>query len=129
MRGCMIAFVNPVAGREAEFNEWYEKTHLPDALEVDGIRSAVRLECTDVALLPGVRFDQFRYVTVYEVDAADEPGFEEIAERVRKQFFGGVNAEQATAAESATKDRSSAMGTVSIAFARVLGQPVPGPGR
>ena len=124
MRGIMVAFVSPVEGREEEFNKWYEETHLPDALEVDGVLSATRLEFTDVALLPGVRFDQFRYMTVYELDIADEDGFELIAKRLRQHFFGGANAEQSKAAESATKERNSAMGPTKIAFLRVLGEHV-----
>lgn len=124
MRGIMAAFVSPVEGREEEFNKWYEETHLPDALEVEGVLSAMRLEFTDVALLPGVCFDQFRYMTVYALDIADEDGFELIAERLRRQFFGGANAEQSKAAESATKERSSAMGTVKIAFLRMLNEQV-----
>jgi hypothetical protein len=124
----MIAFVSPIAGREEEFNKWYEGIHLPDALEVEGVLSATRLEVTDVALLPGVRFGQFQYVTLYDLEITDDNGFELIAERLRRQFFGGANDEQSKAAASATKERSSAMGPTKIAFLRMLGEHAPAAG-
>ena len=122
MRGMMMVLVSPVEGREEEFEDWYEKVHIPDALEVDGFRSASRFEISDVALLPGVRFGEFRFVTLYELDYDDDPGFDRAAEALRQQFFGGIVVEHSKAGDHATKNRSSAMGAVKIAFLRFLGQ-------
>ena len=120
IRGVMIALLDPVEGREHEFEKWYEEVHLPDTLEVEGFLSAIRLEFTDVTLLPGVCFDQFRYMTMYELDCEDEAGFERAAERLRQTFFGGVNVDHSRAAEVSTRSRSDAMGSAKIAFLRVL---------
>lgn len=38
----VLIFTNPVAGREAEFHEWYETTHLDDVLATAGFTAAQR---------------------------------------------------------------------------------------
>ena len=45
----LLAFPNPVAGREDEFNRWYDGQHLPDMLAVPGFVSGQRFALTDVA--------------------------------------------------------------------------------
>ena len=64
---CLV-FSNPVEGREAEFNDWYSRRHLPDVLRVPGYLSAQRfsLESGD-----GVALPNWRYLAVYEVDRAN----------------------------------------------------------
>ena len=32
-----LPLTSPVAGKEDEFNEWYDKHHLPDVINVPGI--------------------------------------------------------------------------------------------
>ncbi len=51
--------------REDEFNEWYNKVHLPDVLETEGIFRAVRYQ--NLAPNEG----QAKYLAAYEVDADD----------------------------------------------------------
>ena len=38
----VLILTNPVAGREDEFHEWYESTHLDDVLATAGLRAAQR---------------------------------------------------------------------------------------
>jgi len=51
--------------REDEFNEWYNKTHLPDVLETPGAVRAVRYERTAPSEGKG------KYLAIYEVEADD----------------------------------------------------------
>ncbi len=51
--------------REDEFNEWYNKVHLPDVLETPGIVRALRYE----NIAPGE--SQGKYLAVYEVETDD----------------------------------------------------------
>lgn len=54
------------ASREAEFNEWYTGTHIPELLDVDGFVSARRFKARDddgSVTRP--------YLAVYEIEADD----------------------------------------------------------
>ena len=66
----MAIFLNPVAGRDDEFHEWYEHTHLDDVLRTAGFRSAQRFgyDAGFGASVPGA------HLALYETegDSADE---------------------------------------------------------
>jgi hypothetical protein len=64
----LLVFLNPVEGREDDFNAFYESTHLPQILAVDGVRSAQRLRIRPSD--PG-EGSPHRYLTIYELDGAD----------------------------------------------------------
>ena len=53
------------ATREAEFNEWYDKTHLPDILEVPGFTTANRYEKIDPSE------GEAKFITTYEIETDD----------------------------------------------------------
>ena len=53
------------AAREAEFNEWYDKTHLPDVLETQGFLGASRYENTEPAE------GKAKFLAIYEIEADD----------------------------------------------------------
>ena len=57
------------ATREAEFNEWYDKTHLPDILEVPGFTTASRYEKIDPSE------GEAKFVAAYEIETDDIDGF------------------------------------------------------
>ncbi|KTR81933.1 DUF4286 family protein [Novosphingobium fluoreni] len=66
-KATLIVLSNPVAGREAEYNDWYTNQHLDDVLKVPGIIGATRLKLqgdlgTDIT---------WRYCALYDVDHAD----------------------------------------------------------
>ncbi len=65
MRYILVAFTNPVDGREEEFNEWYDRQHVPDVLEVPGFVSAQRFVCADSQMSPV----QHKYFTIYEIES------------------------------------------------------------
>jgi hypothetical protein len=66
-KGVFVAITNPVSPeREAEYNEWYEGTHLPEVLAVDGFVSAKRYRAVDG--------EAPKYMAVYELDSEDLAG-------------------------------------------------------
>jgi len=57
------------AARESEFNEWYDKTHLPDVLETPGFVRAIRYENTKPSE------GQAKFLAIYEIETDDIDGF------------------------------------------------------
>ena len=51
--------------REKEFNDWYDKVHLPDVLETRGFRRATRYEKREPAEGEG------KFLALYEVETED----------------------------------------------------------
>jgi hypothetical protein len=76
-RALLMAFTNPVAGREAEYHRWYDHEHLPDVLKVDGVVSARRYEF--VPIFPGPA-PIGRFLAVYEV----EGDLQAVVDRIRQ---------------------------------------------
>lgn len=64
----LVVFTNPVDGRDAEFNDWYDNQHLADVLKVPGIRSAQRFGLGDVQRMPAPH--PWKYMAIYEVETA-----------------------------------------------------------
>ena len=60
-----LVVTNPVPGREAEFNDWYDRQHVPDVLKVTGFRAAQRFKVTGDSDLHG------QYVAIYEMETDD----------------------------------------------------------
>ena len=60
-----LVHTHPVEGKEDEYNDWYDNTHVKDLLQVPGILSAVRYETVN----PGE--GRPHYLAVYEIDADD----------------------------------------------------------
>jgi hypothetical protein len=72
-RHIFAVLTNPVEGREAEFNAWYDR-HLHDILRLPGLVSAqrFRLSPEQSAATP------YRYLVLYEIETND------LAETIRK---------------------------------------------
>ena len=74
-----LVFSRPVAGREEEYNAWYEDVHMQDMKRVPGVCGVTRYELSetgpDDAVLPN------RYLAVYELDREPEEVLAEIAKR------------------------------------------------
>jgi hypothetical protein len=64
----LLAFTNPVAGREADFNCWYDERHVPDLLAVPGFVSAQRFALTDAT---GQGRPGWSYLALYELETDD----------------------------------------------------------
>jgi hypothetical protein len=63
----MIAFTDPISGREDEFNDWYDNHHLQDIVSTEGFPSAQRFKLHTV--VSGEVKNQ--YIAIYEIDAPD----------------------------------------------------------
>jgi hypothetical protein len=58
---------------DAEFNRWYDETHVPDSLLLPGFVKARRFKLADEQLLPDrATAPGFDYVTIYEIDGIDQ---------------------------------------------------------
>ncbi len=70
-RAVLLVMTNPVSDeRENEYNEWYDGTHVPDVLRVEGFVAATRYRIADQQMVPGDP-PAFRYLAIYEVDHDD----------------------------------------------------------
>jgi hypothetical protein len=63
----MVALTNPVQGREQEFNDWYDKVHVPDLLKMLGVINAERYRI--------VGTHPWKYMAVYEFESEDPETF------------------------------------------------------
>jgi hypothetical protein len=97
----MVALSNAAEGRDEEFNEWYDKVHIPDVLTVEGVLSATRYEVEgDDPAAPQ------RYMTVYELD------------RVGADVMGDIVAGMTSGAFAASDSIDAS--TASLSFWRAL---------
>ncbi len=65
-----LALTNPVPGKEDEFNEWYDKHHVPDVINVPGFVSGQRFKLAD-AQFGGEASRQYKYLALYEIETDD----------------------------------------------------------
>ncbi|MEZ5408695.1 MAG: DUF4286 family protein [Acidimicrobiales bacterium] len=89
----VMVMSNPVEGREPEFNDWYENTHLDEVLATTGFTSAQRFALEAQAGPPSPH----RYLALYETEgeSADE-------------VIARLNARRAERQQSDTIDRRGA---------------------
>jgi len=65
----MIVYTNFEPGREAEFHEWYENTHLPEVLALGPFKAAQRFAVSKTQIFE----DQSHvHVAIYEFDGSAE---------------------------------------------------------
>jgi hypothetical protein len=69
-----FVFSNAVEGRDDEYNDWYNTTHIPEILTISRFKSAQRFKASTT--LRAQYETPFKYVTIYEVegDAAEIVG-------------------------------------------------------
>ena len=72
-RHIMAVRSNPVAGRDAEYNEWYDQEQVPALLMTPTLLAAQRYKLADVDLPSdrGYAQPQHRYMVVYEIETDD----------------------------------------------------------
>jgi hypothetical protein len=68
-----VVMTNPTAGKEDEFNEWYDKQHIPDVLNVPGFVSGQRFRIAD-AQMGGEASKAHKYLALYEIETDDLAG-------------------------------------------------------
>jgi hypothetical protein len=105
----LVALATPVAGKEDEFHDWYQDTHLPQMNALPGGRGAQRFQL--VAKLMGADVNQ--YMAIYDVEI-DDP----------MAYLGALG--QASAEGRLTQSASNDMGTVYTALFSELGERVEG---
>ena len=67
-RHILVVFTNPVAGREEEFNRWYDDVHLAEVLALPGFVRAERFVASEAQL---VKAGPWKYLAIYEIEADD----------------------------------------------------------
>jgi hypothetical protein len=78
----VLAFTNPVAGREREFNDWYENIALPTYNTIAGFRPLGRYRLADVPNSYDFQMDsQWQYLSLYEYETDDRASFSAAAKR------------------------------------------------
>jgi hypothetical protein len=65
----LIALTTPAPGKEAEYHDWYQNTHLPEMVSFPGAVGAQRFKL--VAKLMGA--DPNQYLAIYDIEV-DDPG-------------------------------------------------------
>ena len=68
-----VVLSNATAGNDVEFNEWYNKVHIPDVLSVPGFVRAQRFRLAD-AQMGGDTNKPHRYLALYEIETDDLAG-------------------------------------------------------
>lgn len=65
----LLIYTNPMPGREAEYNDWYNNVHLKEVCAVPGFISAQRFKLDPVQM----HQDQnHRYLAIYEIEHGQE---------------------------------------------------------
>jgi hypothetical protein len=64
-----VVFTNPVEGKDATYNDWYDNRHLPDVLDVPGFVSAQRFRLSDTQRAAGPF--PWHYLALYEIETDD----------------------------------------------------------
>jgi hypothetical protein len=89
-KNLFLVFSNPTEGQEAEYNEWYDSTHVHEVLDVPGVVAAQRyalapMDIPEVEGAPSPPPPAHRYLAVYELES--DPN-EVMAEFLRRLTTG-----------------------------------------
>ena len=61
-----VVLTNPVEGREAEYNEWYDNQHLSDVLQIPGMVGAQRFHAAPELISSGEA--KWHYLAIYDIE-------------------------------------------------------------
>jgi len=64
-----VVLSNPVDGEEENYNDFYSNRHIPDVLNVPGIKTAKRYILADAQRMAAP--SPYRYLAIYEVETDD----------------------------------------------------------
>ena len=100
----MVVQSRAKAGRDDEYNHWYDSTHFGDICALPGVKSGRRFDAVSAPIgTPGLP-----YLAIYEIET-DDPN-KVLAEMGRRRAAGGMETSDALDADSAVlwiyKDRS-----------------------
>jgi hypothetical protein len=65
----LMAFTNALAGKEDEYNHWFEDVHIPEILAVDGFRSVQRMQLSALQRTAGPH--PYKYAALYSIETHD----------------------------------------------------------
>jgi hypothetical protein len=65
----LVVFTNAVEGQDEEFNDWYDRVHIPDLLNIPEIKSAQRFRLSGAQKMPPPY--AWRYMALYEIETDD----------------------------------------------------------
>lgn len=72
----LLALTNPVAGRDAEYNDWYNTVAYPTYKSLPGLVPLGRFKAVDVPHMFSFEMDnQFQYLSMYYFEADDAVAF------------------------------------------------------
>ncbi len=74
--GIILALTNAVAGRDSEFNKWYDEVHVKDLVAVSGIGAAQRYRVAPTDNMPAPPYE---YLTIYRTDVSPDSVFATLA--------------------------------------------------
>ena len=64
----LVVMTRPVAGREQEYNDWYQNMHLHDLVTIHGVQSARRFRLSR-SVIPDP--EPLPYLAIYDVETDD----------------------------------------------------------
>ena len=73
--GRMVVLANHAAGREQEFNRWYDEVHVPEVLQVGPIVACQRFKIVDQQMMPQTH----SYLAIYEFEGTAKEALEALA--------------------------------------------------
>ncbi|MBV1686265.1 hypothetical protein KRR38_00910 [Novosphingobium sp. G106] len=74
----MLAMTNPLSGREAEYNRWYDEVAYPIYKSLPGLAPLGRFKAVDVpAMFPFQMDNNFQYLSLYTFETEDPVAFVE----------------------------------------------------
>lgn len=77
----LLVLSNPTDGKEDEYNDWYDNTHLGEVLQIPGITAAQRFEISGA---PTRGEAAHKYMAVYELDTdTPQASLDELGVRVQ----------------------------------------------
>ncbi|HKV55364.1 MAG TPA: hypothetical protein VJN94_12070 [Candidatus Binataceae bacterium] len=66
-----VVLTNATAGKDDEFNQWYNGQHIPDVLSVPGFVCAQRFRLAETQM--GDKNKPHKYLALYEIETNDLP--------------------------------------------------------
>lgn len=79
----MLVISNAKKGKDAEYNDWYNRRHIHDICDIPGVISGKRFEASSVSPQP----QPSQYIAIYEIDA-ENPNL--VLEELKRRSRSGM---------------------------------------
>ncbi len=78
----LVVMTSAVDGRDEEYNDWYQKRHLPDVTAVEGFHAAQRFKLVKVLS----KHEAKPYMSIYDIETDDiDESIREMRSRARTE--------------------------------------------